>query len=74
MKTSRNSPGAAALSFADAQKYFGKRGVVTGNPVRLDFANLAKKARGERLSVKVDCSGGSCMGGLGYIMRGMHRR
>ncbi|PYT03295.1 MAG: undecaprenyldiphospho-muramoylpentapeptide beta-N-acetylglucosaminyltransferase [Acidobacteria bacterium] len=44
---------AAALSFADAQKYFGKRGVVTGNPVRLDFANLAKKARGERLSVLI---------------------
>jgi UDP-N-acetylglucosamine--N-acetylmuramyl-(pentapeptide) pyrophosphoryl-undecaprenol N-acetylglucosamine transferase len=44
---------AAALSFADAQKYFGKRGVVTGNPVRLDFARLPKKARGEKLSVLI---------------------
>src|SRR6185436_12873153 len=31
---------AAALSFSDALPYFGKRGVVTGNPVRLDFARL----------------------------------
>jgi UDP-N-acetylglucosamine--N-acetylmuramyl-(pentapeptide) pyrophosphoryl-undecaprenol N-acetylglucosamine transferase len=44
---------AAALSFADAQKYFGKRGVVTGNPVRLDFARLTKKERGENLSVLI---------------------
>jgi len=44
---------AAALSFADAQKYFGKRGVVTGNPVRLDFARLARKPRGEKLGVLI---------------------
>ncbi|MEK6285420.1 MAG: undecaprenyldiphospho-muramoylpentapeptide beta-N-acetylglucosaminyltransferase [Acidobacteriota bacterium] len=44
---------AAALSFADAQKYFGDRGVVTGNPVRVDFARLAKKARGEKLNVLI---------------------
>lgn len=44
---------AAALSFADAQKYFGKRGVVTGNPIRIDFAGLEKKARGEKLSVLI---------------------
>ena len=44
---------AAALSFADAQKYFGRRGVVTGNPVRLDFARLTKKARGEKISVLI---------------------
>ena len=44
---------AAALGFADAQKYFGQRGVVTGNPVRVDFARLTKKARGERLDVLI---------------------
>jgi UDP-N-acetylglucosamine--N-acetylmuramyl-(pentapeptide) pyrophosphoryl-undecaprenol N-acetylglucosamine transferase len=44
---------AAALSFVDAQKYFGRRGVVTGNPVRVDFARLTRKARGERLNVLI---------------------
>lgn len=44
---------AAALSFEDASKYFGKRGVVTGNPVRGDFANLKKKERGERLNILI---------------------
>lgn len=44
---------AAALSFADAQRYFGSRGVVTGNPVRVDFARLAKKQRTDRLHVLI---------------------
>lgn len=44
---------AAALSFADAQKYFGHRGLVTGNPVRADFARLAQKPRGDRLNVLI---------------------
>jgi len=44
---------AAALSFADAQKYFGARGVVTGNPVRSDFARLARKDRGDKLNVLI---------------------
>lgn len=44
---------AAALTFEEARKYFGKRGVVTGNPVRGDFAGLKKKERGERLSVLI---------------------
>jgi UDP-N-acetylglucosamine--N-acetylmuramyl-(pentapeptide) pyrophosphoryl-undecaprenol N-acetylglucosamine transferase len=44
---------AAALSFADAQQYFGDRGVVTGNPVRVDFARLPRKMRGERLNVLI---------------------
>ncbi len=43
----------AALSFEDAGKYFGKRGVVTGNPVRGDFANLRKKKRGESLNILI---------------------
>lgn len=44
---------AAALTFEDARKYFGRRGVVTGNPVRNDFAGLKKKERGERLSLLI---------------------
>jgi len=44
---------AAALSFADAQKYFGSRGVVTGNPVRQNFARLGRKERGETLNVLI---------------------
>jgi UDP-N-acetylglucosamine--N-acetylmuramyl-(pentapeptide) pyrophosphoryl-undecaprenol N-acetylglucosamine transferase len=44
---------AAALSFAEAQKYFGNRGVVTGNPIRTDFARLTKKVRGEKLNLLV---------------------
>jgi UDP-N-acetylglucosamine--N-acetylmuramyl-(pentapeptide) pyrophosphoryl-undecaprenol N-acetylglucosamine transferase len=44
---------AAALSFEEARGYFGERGVVTGNPVRGDFANVKKKERGERLHVLI---------------------
>ena len=44
---------AAALSFEDVGGYFGERGVVTGNPVRGDFANVKKKERGERLHVLI---------------------
>ncbi len=44
---------AAALSFADAQKYFGNRGIVTGNPVRLDFARITRKVRGAKLNVLI---------------------
>lgn len=44
---------AAALSFADAQKYFRARGVVTGNPVRVDFARLPKKQRAEKVHVLI---------------------
>jgi len=58
---------AAALSFAEAQKYFGQRGVVTGNPVRTDFARLSKKARGETLNLLI--FGGSQ--GAGAINRAM---
>jgi len=43
----------AALSFEEAKKYFGKRGVVTGNPVRHDFARLPKKTRGGALNVLI---------------------
>jgi len=44
---------AAALTFDEALKYFGKRGVVTGNPVRNDFAGIKQKSRGARLNVLI---------------------
>lgn len=37
---------AAAVTFEESLAWFGKRGVVTGNPVRSDFAGLVKKRRG----------------------------
>jgi hypothetical protein len=33
------------VELEDASKYFGKRGVVTGNPIRGDFANPKKEQR-----------------------------
>lgn len=44
---------AAALTFEDAEKYFKGRGVVTGNPVRGEFANLKKKERTAKLHVLI---------------------
>ena len=44
---------AAALSFEEARKYFRGRVVVTGNPVRGDYAHIAQKARNGKLSVFV---------------------
>jgi len=44
---------AAALSFEDAKIFFGERGVVTGNPIRSDFARLNRKARTEQLHVLI---------------------
>jgi UDP-N-acetylglucosamine--N-acetylmuramyl-(pentapeptide) pyrophosphoryl-undecaprenol N-acetylglucosamine transferase len=43
----------AALSFEDAQEYFGGRGVVTGNPVRSDFGLLMKKDRGSKVNILI---------------------
>lgn len=44
---------AAALTFEDARKYFRGRGVVTGNPVRGEFAHLKKKERAAKLHVLI---------------------
>jgi UDP-N-acetylglucosamine--N-acetylmuramyl-(pentapeptide) pyrophosphoryl-undecaprenol N-acetylglucosamine transferase len=44
---------AAALTFEDAQKYFKDRGVVTGNPIRTDFAHLKKKERGDKVNLLI---------------------
>ncbi len=35
----------AALTFEEAVKFFGKKGIVTGNPVRKEFFDIAPKAR-----------------------------
>jgi UDP-N-acetylglucosamine--N-acetylmuramyl-(pentapeptide) pyrophosphoryl-undecaprenol N-acetylglucosamine transferase len=43
----------AALTFEEAKRYFGGRGVVTGNPVRSAFAGLAPKQRGNTLHLLV---------------------
>lgn len=37
----------AALTFDEALPFFGKKGVVTGNPVRKEFFEIAPKQRGE---------------------------
>lgn len=44
---------AAAVTFEESLAWFGKRGVVTGNPVRSDFVGLAKKQRGDRTHLLV---------------------
>ena len=44
---------AAALTFEDAKVFFRGRGVVTGNPVRNDFASLKKKERGEKVNMLI---------------------
>lgn len=36
----------AALTFEDAMPFFGKKGVVTGNPVRAEFFDVPTKVRG----------------------------
>lgn len=43
----------AALSFDEALAYFGKKGVVTGNPVRKEFFDIEPKSRGEKLNVLI---------------------
>lgn len=43
----------AALTFEDALPFFGRKGVVTGNPVRQEFFEVAPKPRGERLHLLI---------------------
>jgi len=43
----------AALTFDDALPFFGKKGVVTGNPVRAEFFDVATKVPGEELKVLI---------------------
>jgi len=43
----------AALTFEEALRYFGKKGVVTGNPVREEFFNIQAKPRGDKINLLV---------------------
>lgn len=43
----------AALTFEDAVPYFGKKGVVTGNPVRSEFFEIPQKERAEIFHVLI---------------------
>ena len=43
----------AALTFDEAMPYFGKKGVVTGNPVRKEFFETAEKQSSEELQLLI---------------------
>lgn len=43
----------AALTFDDALPFFGKKGVVTGNPVRREFFDVPKKVRSDLFHVLI---------------------
>lgn len=43
----------AALTFDDALPFFGTKGVVTGNPVRSEFFEIAPKLRGDKLQLLI---------------------
>jgi UDP-N-acetylglucosamine--N-acetylmuramyl-(pentapeptide) pyrophosphoryl-undecaprenol N-acetylglucosamine transferase len=43
----------AALTFEEALPFFGKKGIVTGNPVRKEFFEIAPKERGEKVNLLI---------------------
>lgn len=43
----------AALTFEEAMPFFGKKGIVTGNPVRSEFFEIPSKARGDEFHVLI---------------------
>jgi UDP-N-acetylglucosamine--N-acetylmuramyl-(pentapeptide) pyrophosphoryl-undecaprenol N-acetylglucosamine transferase len=43
----------AALTFEEALPYFGEKGIVTGNPVRKEFFDIAPKLRGEKTNLLI---------------------
>lgn len=43
----------AALTFEEALPFFGKKGIVTGNPVRKEFFEILPKARGEKINLLI---------------------
>lgn len=43
----------AALTFDAALPYFGKKGIVTGNPVRKEFFDVAPKERGDVVNILI---------------------
>ena len=43
----------AALTFDEALPFFGKKGIVTGNPVRKEFFEILPKERGEKVNLLI---------------------
>lgn len=43
----------AALTFEDALPFFGKKGIMTGNPVRKEFFEIAPKARDKKINLLI---------------------
>jgi UDP-N-acetylglucosamine--N-acetylmuramyl-(pentapeptide) pyrophosphoryl-undecaprenol N-acetylglucosamine transferase len=43
----------AALTFDEALPFFGKKGIVTGNPVRKEFFDILPKDRGEKVNLLI---------------------
>jgi UDP-N-acetylglucosamine--N-acetylmuramyl-(pentapeptide) pyrophosphoryl-undecaprenol N-acetylglucosamine transferase len=43
----------AALTFEEAMPFFGKKGIVTGNPVRKEFFDIEPKERGEKINLLI---------------------
>ncbi len=43
----------AALTFEEAMPFFGKKGIVTGNPVRKEFFDIQPKERGEKVNLLI---------------------
>lgn len=43
----------AALTFEEALPYFRKKGIVTGNPVRREFFDIAPRVRGEKANLLI---------------------
>ena len=43
----------AALTFEEALPFFGKKGIVTGNPVRKEFFEIEPRARGEKTNLLI---------------------
>ncbi len=43
----------AALTFEEALPYFGKKGIVTGNPVRKEFFEIVPRPRGEKINLLI---------------------
>ncbi|HEX8287994.1 MAG TPA: undecaprenyldiphospho-muramoylpentapeptide beta-N-acetylglucosaminyltransferase [Pyrinomonadaceae bacterium] len=43
----------AALTFEEALPFFGKKGIVTGNPVRKEFFEIQPKRRGEKVNLLI---------------------
>jgi UDP-N-acetylglucosamine--N-acetylmuramyl-(pentapeptide) pyrophosphoryl-undecaprenol N-acetylglucosamine transferase len=43
----------AALTFEESLPFFGKKGIVTGNPVRKEFFDIQPKSRGEKVNLLI---------------------